>query len=48
MGIVRAQAGPRHLLNIKQNLFFAFAHNALGVPIAAGCFIPSPDCCCRP
>ncbi|WP_040489054.1 heavy metal translocating P-type ATPase [Fulvimarina pelagi] len=40
-GIVRA----RHLAeatirNIKQNLFFAFAYNALGVPIAAGILYP--------
>ncbi len=29
------------LTNIKQNLFFAFIYNALGVPIAAGVLFPS-------
>jgi len=28
------------LSNIKQNLFFAFLYNALGVPIAAGVLYP--------
>jgi Cu+-exporting ATPase len=26
--------------NIKQNLFFAFVYNALGVPVAAGVLYP--------
>jgi Cu+-exporting ATPase len=41
MGIVRARKLARATLrNIKQNLFFAFAYNALGVPIAAGVLYP--------
>jgi Cu+-exporting ATPase len=28
------------MANIKQNLFFAFAYNSLGVPIAAGVLYP--------
>ena len=41
MGIVRARRLARATLrNIKQNLFFAFAYNALGVPIAAGLLYP--------
>ncbi len=27
--------------NIKQNLFFAFAYNAAGIPIAAGVLFPA-------
>ena len=27
--------------NIKQNLFFAFVYNALGVPLAAGVLYPA-------
>ena len=26
--------------NIKQNLFFAFVYNALGIPVAAGVLFP--------
>lgn len=27
--------------NIRQNLFFAFIYNALGVPVAAGVLYPA-------
>jgi Cu+-exporting ATPase len=40
-GIVRARRLSRATMgNIKQNLFFAFIYNALGVPIAAGLLYP--------
>jgi Cu+-exporting ATPase len=40
-GIVRARAISRlTLANIKQNLFFAFVYNSLGVPLAAGVLYP--------
>ncbi|MCH9808962.1 MAG: cadmium-translocating P-type ATPase [Alphaproteobacteria bacterium] len=40
-GIVRARRlSQATMTNIKQNLFFAFAYNALGVPIAAGVLYP--------
>ncbi len=40
-GIVRArQLSHATMRNIKQNLFFAFVYNALGVPIAAGVLYP--------
>ncbi|MBV9833014.1 MAG: heavy metal translocating P-type ATPase [Alphaproteobacteria bacterium] len=40
-GIVRARALSRATMrNIRQNLFFAFAYNAAGVPIAAGMLYP--------
>ena len=41
-GIVRARAISRLTLsNIKQNLFFAFVYNSLGVPLAAGLLYPA-------
>lgn len=40
-GIARARHLSRKTMsNIKQNLFFAFVYNALGVPIAAGILYP--------
>jgi len=40
-GIVRARKLSRATMaNIKQNLFFAFVYNSLGVPIAAGALYP--------
>jgi P-type Cu+ transporter len=41
IGIVRARRlSGATIRNIKQNLFFAFVYNALGVPIAAGALYP--------
>lgn len=40
-GIVKAIKLSRHTMsNIRQNLFFAFVYNAVGVPIAAGILYP--------
>jgi Cu+-exporting ATPase len=40
-GIVRARRLSRATMsNIRQNLFFAFAYNTIGVPIAAGVLYP--------
>jgi Cu+-exporting ATPase len=40
-GIVRARRLSRATLrNIRQNLFFAFVYNSLGVPVAAGVLYP--------
>ena len=40
-GLARARALSRGTMrSIRQNLFFAFAYNALGVPIAAGVLYP--------
>jgi len=41
-GIVRARRLSRATMgNIRQNLFFAFFYNALGVPVAAGVLYPA-------
>jgi Cu+-exporting ATPase len=41
-GILRARRLSQATMgNIRQNLFFAFAYNALGVPLAAGILYPS-------
>jgi Cu+-exporting ATPase len=40
-GIVRARLLSRKTIkNIKENLFFAFVYNSLGVPVAAGVLYP--------
>jgi len=41
-GIVRARRLSRYTMrNIRQNLFFAFIYNSLGVPVAAGVLYPA-------
>ena len=48
-GIVRARKLSRATMrNIKQNLFFAFVYNSLGVPIAAGILYPAFGFCSAP
>jgi Cu+-exporting ATPase len=40
-GIVRARRLSHAVMrNIRQNLFFAFIYNSLGVPVAAGVLYP--------
>ncbi|MFZ0978104.1 MAG: heavy metal translocating P-type ATPase [Candidatus Acidiferrales bacterium] len=40
-GIARARALSRATMrNIRQNLFFAFAYNSIGIPVAAGVLYP--------
>jgi Cu+-exporting ATPase len=40
-GILKARRLSQHTMsNIRQNLFFAFIYNALGVPLAAGVLYP--------
>lgn len=41
IGIVRARDLSKKVMrNIKQNLFFAFVYNSIGVPVAAGILFP--------
>jgi Cu+-exporting ATPase len=41
VGIVKSIALSRAVMrNIRQNLFFAFVYNAIGVPVAAGILYP--------
>jgi Cu+-exporting ATPase len=41
LGVVRARKlSEATLRNIRQNLFFAFAYNTVGIPVAAGVFYP--------
>jgi len=41
LGIVRARSlSEATMANIKQNLFFAFVYNSVGVPVAAGVLYP--------
>jgi Cu+-exporting ATPase len=41
LGVVRARKLSRATMrNIRQNLFFAFIYNTLGVPLAAGALYP--------
>jgi Cu+-exporting ATPase len=40
-GILRARhLSKSTMLNIRENLFFAFVYNAVGVPLAAGVLFP--------
>lgn len=42
VGIVRARRLSRAVMrNIRQNLFFAFIYNAVGIPVAAGVLYPT-------
>jgi Cu+-exporting ATPase len=41
-GILRARhLSKSTMLNIRENLFFAFVYNAVGVPLAAGVLYPA-------
>ena len=41
-GVVQAIVLSRATMrNIRQNLFFAFAYNTLGIPVAAGVLFPA-------
>jgi Cu+-exporting ATPase len=42
LGIVKARRLSQHTMsNIRQNLFFAFFYNVIGVPVAAGVLFPA-------
>ncbi len=42
LGIVKARRLSQHTMsNIRQNLFFAFFYNTIGVPVAAGVLFPA-------
>ena len=42
MGIAKARTlSQATMRNIRQNLFFAFIYNTLGVPVAAGVLYPA-------
>lgn len=42
MGVARARRlSQATMRNIRQNLFFAFIYNTLGVPVAAGVLYPA-------
>lgn len=42
MGIAKAyKLSHSTMRNIRQNLFFAFVYNAIGIPIAAGVLYPA-------
>ena len=46
-GILRARRLSRATMrNIRQNLFFAFVYNALGVPDRRGRAVPGARVCC--